>query len=158
MINFTVTDSVISSKRVKTVCLSGAATFKNDSELQRAVNNAFHESDQLEINCKGLVKADISFLMLMCATHRTAELLNKRFVVRGAIPPEGILHSEYAFNSRERGCLFAPPRKCRFWRHFAAAFARGEDGVSKLKAAAPLTKAQEPIKMSRQASFSTASP
>jgi hypothetical protein len=117
-----VSDSAgISGKRKKTVWIKGSATFDNEQELQQIVNKALHASECLEIRCEHITRADFSFVMLICSTHRTAELFNKRLIIRGTMPDDEVWHYEHARYARERGCLFAAHRKCRFWKFLVGA-------------------------------------
>lgn len=97
--------------------LQGNATFDQAEELQKVLSRALHSCDQLVIDLQGVREVDISFIMILCAVHRTAELLGKRVSVRGALPELFKRHFEYARYSRQRGCLFSARKHCRFWKH-----------------------------------------
>ncbi|GEM_PF-3158218 len=129
MTSCTVVEGESGDGRNRTVRISGEVCFCNDGELQQELYQALHGCDCLELECHGLTRIDHSLVMLICSTHRTAEMLNKRFILR--VGPWGMVDVRHAPLQlpRQRGCLFDGSRKCRFWRLLSAPFFVGKGGA-----------------------------
>ncbi len=98
-----------------TLLIGGEATFDNEEEMHRTFSETLRGCDHLIVDIDKIEQADLSFVMLICSTHRTAELLKKRLTVKGVMPSASKWHFEYASESRKRGCLFSRRRHCLFW-------------------------------------------
>lgn len=96
--------------------IEGSATFEHEPVLHRAIDKAFMSSGCLEIRCGTILAADYSFVMLICAAHRTAEILGKRLIVREILPKGALKHLEHARDTRKRGCLYTSRQRCTFRR------------------------------------------
>lgn len=112
MFEYCIDDSGSSSLRQLTLRVGGRMTFDQEDEMQRVFVNSLHVCDHLVVNLDQIVQVDFSFFMLICVTHRTADLLHKRLSVIGSLPIGSTRHFEYVHNSRHSGCHFAPHRSC----------------------------------------------
>ena len=129
--------------------IDGAATQEHERELYRAVYEAIKVCDCLEIRCDRILEADYTFVMLICAAHRTTKQLGKRLVDRESLP-EGALHlPENARHTLERGCLYAPRLRCKYWRFLIGADAAGDSDEIPVVAAGPALVAA-PAKAARR--------
>jgi len=107
------------SARKSVLLVSGHAIFDHAEEMEHAFFRALHGCDHLVVNIARIEQVDLSFVMLLCATHRTAELLKKRLTIQGALPDDSKRHFEHARRSRTRGCLFSGRSSCIFWEQLA---------------------------------------
>lgn len=57
--------------------LSGELTIQQIAEVKAQVCGALADADELVLNLKGVVRADLTFLQLLCSAHRTAQLSGK---------------------------------------------------------------------------------
>lgn len=88
----------------------GLLTFEGDMtiiharEIKKALLEAFATVDLLGLNIKTIESADISFVQLICASHREAFLTGKKIIFQGSI---GTILKEIFFRAgycKQYGC------------------------------------------------------
>ncbi len=96
--------------------LEGEALFEHENELYHTMHEALKHAEFLEVHCGSVIRADYSFVMLICAVHRTAALLGKRLIIAEGLSAGVLLHFEHARQSRADGCIYARGEPCLFWQ------------------------------------------
>lgn len=99
------------------VTAGGRLTASQAGHLQRQLLEAFAGARRVELSLNGVQETDLSFLQLLCASHRTAAARGVAFLVSGlesAEPVVRLIHEAGA--DRGVGC----PAGCR-WPDGAAA-------------------------------------
>jgi len=107
----------------KSLLIEGEATFDHEQELYRAILDLL-KSGSLELRCGSILQADYSFVMLICAAHRTAQFFGRQLTIREGLPKGVLQDLEQARQSREQGCIYSPGEQCLFWLSLCGA---GED-------------------------------
>jgi anti-anti-sigma regulatory factor len=67
-----------------TVVLSGDLTIERAAELRETLLAALKENGSIVVGLEGVTGVDLSFLQLLCATHRALFLTDKTVSIRGA--------------------------------------------------------------------------
>ncbi len=98
--------------RKTTLHLEGSATFCSEEKLHSIFFNAVENSDQLVINLERLTEFDYSLVMLLCATHKMAELFSKKISLQGGMPEVRGALAKAVCSSRQKGCIFVKSRPC----------------------------------------------
>lgn len=100
--------------RKTTVHIEGSVSSEIVDSLQPIFSKILRTCDHLEVNLKRLKEVDYSFIMLLCATHRTAVLFGKQLTLKGGTPGAFEKYLDLLHYSRKEGCLFTGRSHCRF--------------------------------------------
>lgn len=113
MIRYGISTPVVRQNRQLTLRVAGKMSFDQADEIQRVFVNSLHICDHLVVNLEQIQQADFSFCMILCVTHRTAEMLNKKLTIKGALPVGSAKHFDYILHSQHHGCRYSSKKnKC----------------------------------------------
>jgi anti-anti-sigma regulatory factor len=92
--------------------LDGDCTIEHAAGLKDLLQESMHRGGHILLNLKGVTAVDVSFLQLLCATHRRTLELHKHMAVDPRRPP--ILHETAvaAGYYRKVGCHKDPAKDC----------------------------------------------
>ncbi|MBI5675800.1 MAG: STAS domain-containing protein [Nitrospirae bacterium] len=86
------------------IVLSGSLTIKNASKLRTKFIDALMKEDNLSVCIDADAGVDLSFLQLLCSSHRTALKLGKSITLRILAKANFLTAVENAGYTRRRGC------------------------------------------------------
>jgi anti-anti-sigma factor len=93
--------------------LSGEITWQQAAEVRSAILTSFQSEQELVLDLSGVALADISLLQLLCATHRSAMLVGRRFTLSGLSAALKQVAASAGY-LREMGCMFDVCNSCIF--------------------------------------------
>ena len=102
--------------------VSGTCTVEEARRMRDLIMKRLQETDRVVLNVSGVGEADLSFLQLVCAAHKSALYANKTLVLDG-VPSEPLTRKvrEAGFACREacglelnKDCFWA---RCRAWKN-----------------------------------------
>ncbi len=101
-------------KQRQTLALDGECTLDRALELKSILLEALKDGGDLLLNLENAAAADLSFLQLLCAAHRTALRCGKQLALCPGPSTAFIEAAEGAGFLRTMGCQAALNRECLF--------------------------------------------
>ena len=90
---------------------TGELTIRRAEELRTVLTGALAGAETVSLDFVGVTAADLSFLELLCAAHRSAMRLNKRLTFVSALP-ESIGQTVAKAGFARRTCCFSRHSDC----------------------------------------------
>ena len=66
-----------------TVTLKGEVTVQNANTIKSDIVSALKKFSAVIVDITNITGGDLSLLQIICSAHRTADIMNKRFSIRG---------------------------------------------------------------------------
>ena len=92
--------------------VSGDLTIERATELKSHLLTELAQSEGLQLAFRDVTSVDLSFLQLVCATHRMAQTTRKTFAMHRSWPAplrETVVNAGYM---RRNGCSACPDQNC----------------------------------------------
>ena len=88
----------------ETITLAGELTISSADELKEVLINTLSVNDHIALNLEQVTEVDLSFLQLLCSTHRTAIKMIKTLIRTGTCPESLKKIAEHSGYARHMGC------------------------------------------------------